>query len=91
MRIILLEVYVLGLFFFFFYSTLTEHKRFTYPISANYSDFLRYKIPDSHRNIFIVKTRSLFVDLSSKLISNIFSGVKIDFLFHKKLEQLALM
>ena len=49
------------------------------------------EIPDSHRNIFIFKTQALFDDLSGKLISNIFSGVKIDFRFHKKSEQLAFM
>ena len=41
--------------------------------------------------MFIVKTQSLFVDLASKLISNNFSGVKIDFQFHKKSEQLVLI
>ena len=51
--------------------------------------FYEWEIPDSHRNIFIVKTLSLFVDLSDKLISNIFSGVKINFRFRKKSEQLA--
>ena len=45
-----------------------------------------WEIPDSHRNIFIV-----LVDLTGKLISNIFSGVKLDFRFHKKLEQMTLM
>ena len=34
---------------------------------------------------------SLFVDLSGKLISNNFTGAKMDFRFHKKSEQLALM
>ena len=33
----------------------------------------------------------MFVDLSDKFISNNFSGVKMDFRFPKKSEQLALM
>ena len=33
----------------------------------------------------------MFLYLSDKLISNNFSGVKIDFRFHKKSEQLAFM
>ena len=49
------------------------------------------EFPDLHRNISIVKTQPLFVDLSGKLISNNFSGVKMDFHFHKKSEHLALM
>ena len=38
-----------------------------------------------------VKTYPLFVDLDVKLILNNFSGVKMDFRFDKKSEQLALM
>ena len=53
--------------------------------------FKEREIPDSHRNIFIVKTQSLFVDLRGKLISNIFSGIKMDFRFREKSQQLALM
>ena len=53
--------------------------------------FYEWEITDTHRNIFIDKTYSLFVDLSDKLISNNFSGVKMDFRFRKKSEQLALM
>ena len=49
------------------------------------------EIPDLHRDNFIVKTQFLFVDLTGKLISNSFSGVKIDFHFHKNSEQLAHM
>ena len=52
--------------------------------------FYEWEIPDSHRNIFIFKTQFLFVDSRVKLISNIFSCVKMDFRFHKKSEQLAL-
>ena len=44
------------------------------------------------QNIFIVKTQLVtLADLSHKLISNNFSGVKMDFRFRKKSEQLALM
>ena len=39
----------------------------------------------------MVKTQSLFVDLTEKLISTNFSGVKMDFRFYKKSEQLTLM
>ena len=53
--------------------------------------FYECEIPDSHRNIFIVKTELLFVDLIDNLISNNFSCVKMDFRFRKKSEQLALM
>ena len=53
--------------------------------------FYEGEISNSHPNTFIVKTESLFAHLSGKLISNNFSGVKIDFRFHKKSEQLALM
>ena len=53
--------------------------------------FYEWEIPDSHRNILIVKTQSLFVDLNGKLISNNFSGVKMDFRCRKKTEHLALM
>ena len=53
--------------------------------------FYEWEIPDSHRYIFIVKTQSLFVDLNHKLISDKFSGVKTDFRFDKKSEQLALV
>ena len=60
-------------------------------INANCSIFSEWEIPDSHQNIFIVKTELLFVDLTDKLISNIFSGVKMDFRFLKKSEQLALI
>ena len=42
--------------------------------------FYEWEITDSHRNIFIVKTQSLFADLSDKLISNKFSGVNREFL-----------
>ena len=34
--------------------------------------------------LFTVKTPSLFLDLNGKLISNIFSGMKMDFRFLKK-------
>ena len=37
------------------------------------------------------KTQSMIADLSSKHISNNFSGVKMDFWVHKKLKQCALM
>ena len=49
------------------------------------------EIPDLHWNIFIVKSQSLFVNLSDKLISNNFSGEKIYFRVHKKSEQLVVM
>ena len=61
-----------------------SQKRNPFTIIANCSAFLRREIPDSHRNIFIVKTQSLFVGLSAILISNNFSGEKKDFCFHKK-------
>ena len=47
------------------------------------------EIPDLHRDNFIVKTQFFFVDLTGKLISNSFSGMKMDFCFYKK--QLTLM
>ena len=53
--------------------------------------FYEWEIPDSPRNIFIVKTELLFVNLIDNLIFNNFSGVEVDFRFHKKSEQLALM
>ena len=49
--------------------------------------FLEWQISDSHRNIFIVITQSAFLYLSDKLISNNFSGLKMDFHFRKKSEQ----
>ena len=52
----------------------------TFPI------FYECEIPDVHRNIFIVNTHSLFVHLIDTVISNNFSGVKIDFRFRKKSE-----
>ena len=52
-------------------------------MSANYSVFYECEIPNSHRNVFIVKTQFLFVDLTDKLISNNFSGAKEDFRFRK--------
>ena len=45
--------------------------------------FYECEIPNSHRNIFIVKTQFLFVNLTDKLISKNFSGVKMDFHFRK--------
>ena len=54
-------------------------------ISANCSDFYEWEIPDSHRNIFAVKTQSFFVDLSVKQISNNFCCIKMDFRFLKKM------
>ena len=39
----------------------------------------------------MIKTYFMFVELSNKLISDKFFGVKIDFRFRKKSEQLALM
>ena len=39
----------------------------------------------------MVKTKSLIVELFGKIISNNYSIVKMDFRFHKKSEQLALM
>ena len=53
--------------------------------------FYEYEIPDSYRNIFVVKTQLMLVDFSDKLISNNFSHVKTVFRFHKKSEQLALI
>ena len=50
-----------------------------------------WEIPDLHRNILIIKTKSLFVDFSDKLTSNNFSGVKKDFRFCEKSEKLSLM
>ena len=44
-----------------------------------------WEIPNLQRYIFIVKTQSLFVRVSDKLISNNFSDVKKDFRFHKKM------
>ena len=53
--------------------------------------FYEGEILDSHWDIFIAKTYSLFIDLTHKLISNNFSGEKkIIFAFAKKSEQLAL-
>ena len=45
--------------------------------------FYEKEIPNSHRNIFIVKIQSLFVDLRGKLISNNFFSRKMDFRFTK--------
>ena len=53
--------------------------------------FYEWEISDSHRNIIIVKTELLFVDLIDNLISNNFFCVKMDFRFRKKMEQLARM
>ena len=53
--------------------------------------FYECEIPDLHWNIFIVKAEFLFVDLTGKLISNYFSGMKMNFRFCKKTEQLGLM
>ena len=53
--------------------------------------FYQWEIPDLQRNFFIVKAQSWFDDLIGKLTSNIFSGEKLDFCFHIKSEQLALM
>ena len=53
--------------------------------------FYEWEIPDLHRSIFIVKTQSLFIYLSYKLISKNFSGIKMDFRFREKSQQLALM
>ena len=43
--------------------------------------FTNKKFPNWHKNIFVVKTQSLFVDLTGKLISNNFFGVKMNFHF----------
>ena len=48
--------------------------------------FYEWEIPDSRQKIYIFKIQSLYVDLNGKLISNNFSGVKMDFRFHKKSE-----
>ena len=46
--------------------------------------FYECEILNLHRDIFIVKTQFLIVDLTHKLISNNFFGVKMDFRFRKK-------
>ena len=53
--------------------------------------FYERETPDSHRNIFIIKTLSLVIDSTGKLISNIFSGVKMNFCFQKISEESVLM
>ena len=67
--------------------------RFIYVISYMPTVLIFYErdIPESHRNTFIVKTQLLFVNLRDNFISNNFSGMKMDFCFRKKSEQLALM
>ena len=41
--------------------------------------FTNEEIPELPRNTFIVKTETLFVDVSDELVSNNFSVVNIDF------------
>ena len=62
---------------------MTAHKHIAF--TPTVPIFYEWENPDLNRKIFIVKTYTLFVDLSDILISNIFSGVKMDFHFRKKI------
>ena len=46
--------------------------------------FYEREIPESHRNIFVVKSKFLFVDLRNNFTSNNFNGMKMDFRLREK-------